>query len=206
LAFVGRGETRADSAATRAERRSRWLGLVALTIGVASVLTARAPTGTLLLAGRLLQGVGGALILPSALSIVNATFRGRDRAIAFGIWGFAGALAFLRESRDPDARRGADLPGVLLSTVGFAGLVFGLIEGQTYGWWTAKQPFLTVTLGSVSVIPLAFAVGVAALAAFVAVEQLRAPRGRAVLIDVALFRIPSFRNGSVAVMIDEQKS
>ena len=44
-------------------------------------------SGTVLLAGRFLQGVGGALILPSTLSIVNATFRGRERAIAFGIWG-----------------------------------------------------------------------------------------------------------------------
>ena len=53
----------------------------------ASLITALAPSGTVLLAGRLLQGVGGALILPSTLSIVNATFRGRERAIAFGIWG-----------------------------------------------------------------------------------------------------------------------
>ncbi|MGE5689633.1 MAG: MFS transporter [Pseudomonadota bacterium] len=204
----------------------------------ASLLTARAESGTVLLAGRLLQGVGGALILPSTLSIVNATFRGRERAIAFGIWGsviggmaalgplvggwfttnlswrwafyvnvpiaaaaFAGALAFVGESRDPGARRGLDLAGVLLSTVGFAGLVFGLIEGQTYGWWTAEQPFLHVTLGRVSVIPLAFAVGVAALAAFAVVERRRGRRGQPVLIDLALFRIPSFRNGSIAVMI-----
>ncbi|MBM4569343.1 MFS transporter [Rhodococcus hoagii] len=34
-----------------------------------------------------LQGVGGALVLPCTLSTVNATFRGRDRAIAFGVWG-----------------------------------------------------------------------------------------------------------------------
>jgi hypothetical protein len=32
-----------------------------------------------------IQGVGAAMILPSTLSIVNATFRGRDRAIAFGV-------------------------------------------------------------------------------------------------------------------------
>ena len=33
------------------------------------------------------QGVGGAMILPATQSILNANFRGRDRAIAFGIWG-----------------------------------------------------------------------------------------------------------------------
>jgi MFS family permease len=42
----------------------------------ASLITALAPSATVLLAGRFLQGVGGALILPSTLSIVNATFRG----------------------------------------------------------------------------------------------------------------------------------
>ena len=204
----------------------------------ASLLTARAPTGTVLLAGRLLQGIGAALILPSTLSIVNATFRGRERAVAFGIWGsviggmaalgplvggwftsnlswrwafyinlpvaavtFAGALAFVDESRDPDARRGVDLPGVLLSTVGFAGLVFGLIEGQTYGWWHAKQAFLGLEPGSVSVIPLSFAVGAAALAAFVLVEVRRRRRRKPVLVDLSLFRISSFRNGSIAVTI-----
>ncbi len=55
--------------------------------GVASVLAGAAPTGELLIAARLLQGVGGAMILPSTQSILNTNFRGRDRAIAFGIWG-----------------------------------------------------------------------------------------------------------------------
>ena len=66
------------------------------------LVTALAPNGTVLLAGRLLQGVGGALILPSTLSIVNATFRGRERAIAFGVWGSTiGGMAAL----GPLARR-----------------------------------------------------------------------------------------------------
>lgn len=53
----------------------------------ASLLAGVAQTGALLLAARAIQGVGGALILPSTLSTVNAGFRGRDRAIAFGVWG-----------------------------------------------------------------------------------------------------------------------
>jgi len=55
-------------------RRVFLLGL--LIFLAASLVTALAPNGTVLLAGRFLQGVGGALILPSTLSIVNATFRG----------------------------------------------------------------------------------------------------------------------------------
>ena len=53
----------------------------------ASVLAALAQTGELLIAARLVQGVGGAMVLPTTLSLINATFRGRDRGIAFAIWG-----------------------------------------------------------------------------------------------------------------------
>jgi len=66
----------------------RVLYLVGLVIfGIASVLAGAAPSGELLIAARVLQGVGGAMILPSTQSILNTNFRGRDRAIAFGIWG-----------------------------------------------------------------------------------------------------------------------
>lgn len=62
---------------------------------LASVLAALSSSGGMLIAARLLQGVGGAAILPSTLSSVNATFRGRERAAAFGVWGavMAGAAA-----------------------------------------------------------------------------------------------------------------
>ena len=53
----------------------------------ASMLAGIAPTGGLLILARVLQGVGGAMILPSTQSILNTNFRGRDRAIAFAIWG-----------------------------------------------------------------------------------------------------------------------
>ncbi len=66
----------------------RRLYLVGLVIFVASsVMAGAAPTGELLIAARVLQGVGGAMILPSTQSILNSNFQGHDRAIAFGIWG-----------------------------------------------------------------------------------------------------------------------
>lgn len=66
----------------------RRLLLLGVTVFVAgSVLAALAGDTTALLAARALQGVGGAMVLPSTLSTVNATFRGRDRAAAFGVWG-----------------------------------------------------------------------------------------------------------------------
>ncbi len=41
----------------------------------------------MLIFGRFLQGIGGAMILPATLSTVNSLFRGKERAIAFAIWG-----------------------------------------------------------------------------------------------------------------------
>ncbi len=54
---------------------------------IASMLCAVAPTGPLLIGARVIQGVGGAMMLPTTLSLINATFTGRDRGIAFAIWG-----------------------------------------------------------------------------------------------------------------------
>jgi MFS family permease len=66
----------------------RRLFLVGTVIFVAaSLVAATAPNGNVLILGRLLQGIGGAMILPATLSTVNATFVGHDRAIAFAIWG-----------------------------------------------------------------------------------------------------------------------
>lgn len=53
----------------------------------ASVLAALAPTPELLIAARMLQGVGGSAIFPATLSLINTMFTGRERGIAFAIWG-----------------------------------------------------------------------------------------------------------------------
>ncbi|MDP1877858.1 MAG: MFS transporter [Actinomycetota bacterium] len=53
----------------------------------ASVLVAASDDPMTLIAARALQGIGGAMILPSSLSVINAVFVGRDRAVAFAVWG-----------------------------------------------------------------------------------------------------------------------
>lgn len=53
----------------------------------ASLVSATAPNGGILILGRALQGVGGAMILPATLATVNTLFKGRERAVAFAIWG-----------------------------------------------------------------------------------------------------------------------
>ncbi|MGW8569657.1 MFS transporter [Streptomyces niveus] len=66
-------------------RRLFLIGL--LVFGATSLLAALAPNGGLLILARFLQGVGGALILPTSLALVNATFTGKARGQAFAVWG-----------------------------------------------------------------------------------------------------------------------
>ena len=57
----------------------------------ASLLCGIAPTTTILIAARALQGVGGALLTPGSLAIIQASFHPDERAHAIGLWsGFGG--------------------------------------------------------------------------------------------------------------------
>ncbi|HPG76506.1 MAG TPA: MFS transporter, partial [Rhodoglobus sp.] len=62
---------------TLADRYGRRLMVLlgVVLFAAASVFAALASTGDLLILSRLVQGVGGAMILTSSLSIINATFR-----------------------------------------------------------------------------------------------------------------------------------
>jgi EmrB/QacA subfamily drug resistance transporter len=60
---------------------------------VASLLCGLAPNLPLLVAGRALQGVGGALLTPGSLALISASFRGPDRAAAIGAWSGLGGIA-----------------------------------------------------------------------------------------------------------------
>lgn len=66
-------------------RRVFLVGVVVFVGG--SITAAMADSASSLITARALQGVGGAAVLPATLSTVNATFRGKDRATAFGVWG-----------------------------------------------------------------------------------------------------------------------
>jgi EmrB/QacA subfamily drug resistance transporter len=65
-------------------RRVLVAGLVVMLVG--SVLCAVAPSIGTLVAARLVQGVGAALVVPSSLALLNGTLRVRDRARGIGVW------------------------------------------------------------------------------------------------------------------------
>ncbi|MCB0878015.1 MAG: MFS transporter [Thermoleophilia bacterium] len=76
----------AGRTADRVGRRRAFVAGIAVFL-VGSVLAGLAQSTAMLLGARFIQGLGGAIILPTTLSLVNATFRGKDRAIAFAVYG-----------------------------------------------------------------------------------------------------------------------
>jgi EmrB/QacA subfamily drug resistance transporter len=221
-------------------RRMLLIGMVIFTLS--SVLAGFSQSGDLLIGARILQGFGGAMVLPTTLSLVNANFQGKERGIAFAIWGstiggmvavgpvlggwlttdfswrwafginiplgiiiIIGALLTVPESKQPRQGTGIDWFGALLSVVAMSTLVFGLIEGRTYGWWLVNKTF---TLGGwdwpsggISVIPVMFAVFLLSLVAFIAHGLRRERTGKGALIPFHLFKISSFTNGNIAAMV-----
>ncbi|MEX0971698.1 MAG: DHA2 family efflux MFS transporter permease subunit [Solirubrobacterales bacterium] len=191
-------------------RRIFVIGLIGF--AVTSVLCAIAPSVEVLIAGRALQGVAGALLVPGSLALVAASFEGAARGRAVGTWtawtgiavvvGPAGGgalvealswraifwiniplIAFtvaltlrsVRESSDPDAFRGLDWPGILLSAAGLGAPVFALIEQPSRGW---GDPLVLIPLLA----------GIVCLGLFV----LRELHARHPMLDLALFRIRNF--------------
>jgi EmrB/QacA subfamily drug resistance transporter len=196
-------------------RRVFAAGLTVFTVG--SLLCGIAGSGEQLIVFRALQGVGGATIFATSLALLAQTFHGRERGIAFGVWGavvtLAGALGpvlggllttelswrwiffvnlplgvaaivitliGVQEFRPPHARR-IDVPGFAVFTLGLVALVYGLIESGRAGWGSGR-------------VVVAFAVAVAALAAFPLIERTR----REPMFDLSLLRKPTFVGGLAA--------
>lgn len=65
-------------------RRIFLFGTILFTAG--SAVAGLAPAFVMLLAARVVQGVGGAMMLPGSVAIVNAAFKASERGRAFGTW------------------------------------------------------------------------------------------------------------------------
>jgi EmrB/QacA subfamily drug resistance transporter len=86
-----------------------------------------------------------------------------------------GILAVVPESKDPDPGR-LDIPGVLLSIVALAGLVYGIIRGGSGEGWTTPGVLIPLVGGLVL------------LTVFVLLQR----RSSHPALDVSLFRNPAF--------------
>ncbi|MGC5287873.1 MFS transporter [Micromonospora sp. DT231] len=82
----------AGSLADRFGRRRTYLSGIGI-FAISSLLCALAPNEQALIAGRILQGFGGAAMFACTAALLNFTYHGHDRGVAFGIWGAVNGVA-----------------------------------------------------------------------------------------------------------------
>ncbi|ASO21654.1 EmrB/QacA subfamily drug resistance transporter [Actinoalloteichus hoggarensis] len=187
--------------------------------GVANVVAGLAPSAALMIAARVLSGVGAAMIMPVTLAVITSTFPEKERGRAIGVWtGVAGGGGLL----------GMFLSAVLVDVVHWrflfvlpvalvlvaAGMVLRSVPDSREA---ARGSFDTVgsLAAALAVVGLIYAlhegpekgwsapdtvvsllVGVLGAAGFVVWEL----RHRAPLLDVRLFRERGLATGSVALL------
>ena len=187
----------------------------------ASALAAAAPNVELLIAARVLQAVGGAIVVPTSLGLMLPEFPAEKRATATAIWGATGAVA---------AATGPSLGGVLVDSAGWrwvflVNLLIGipayfparrlLVERRDPDATRALPDGLGVVLltAAVGLLSLGIVKGpdwswdervagsIVAGAVLLAVFVLRTRRHAAPVIELSLFRIRSFAVASSAVFV-----
>ncbi len=189
--------------------------------GVASLACGLAPTGSVLIAFRLIQGVGAAMVMPSTLALLTASFSGEERGTAIGSWASWGAVA---------AAVGPLIAGVLIGAVSWRAIFFLSLPlvaaAMAIGVWAidesrneqiavrhidlAGAALAALGLGGLSFaliqgpalgwgdapFLLAAATGVVALAGFVLQER----RAASPMLPLRLFRLRNFRAANGATL------
>jgi EmrB/QacA subfamily drug resistance transporter len=209
----------AGSLADRFGRRRIFLVGVAW-FGVASLLCAVAPSTGVLVAARVLQGIGGALLTPGSLAIIQASFAPGDRARAIGAWSGLGAVAgavgpliggWLIAAVGWRAIFWTNLPVVVLvlwvtarhvpeSDAGQAGTRFDL-PGATLATTGLAALTWALIAGGAGTAPLlawaAAGLGLVSLAAFLVVQA----RSRAPMLPLTLFRSRQFTGANLVTFV-----
>jgi EmrB/QacA subfamily drug resistance transporter len=191
------------------------IGLVIFTLGSLTCGLAQSPM--MLIISRSGQGIGGAIVFATSLALLAHSFRGKDRGVAFGIWGaITGVAVSLGPILGGAITTGINWRGIFLVNVpvgivavvitlwkveesrashpgrpdwgGFVLLTTGLV-GFVYGLIRASE----TTWGNSGVIA-SLALGIVLLVAFVALEfRIDHP-----MFDMSLFRTPTFVGGLLA--------
>ncbi len=94
------------------------------------------------------------------------------------------SLFAVRESRDETVARSVDIPGVATLTIGLAALVLALVEGNEWGWGSARELSM-------------FAVAAVGLTAFALVEGRRSSP----MVDFSFFRSRTFLGANIVAFI-----
>ncbi len=178
---------------------------------IASMACALAPTIEVLIAGRCVQGIGGALAMPGSLALISSAFEGEARGRAIGTWsGFSAITAAIGPLLGGWLVQAASWRWVFLINIPLAAVVLAILvlrvdesrdDAAAHQVDTTGAILATVGLGALvfGLIRLqggaldalgleSTVAGCAALAAFVAVEA----RERHPMIRLELFRSRAF--------------
>ena len=186
----------------------------------ASLWCGLADSGEMLIAARVVQGAGAALMNPATLSIIAATFPPKQRGMAIGIWAGVSALALAI----------GPLVGGLLTEhlswhwIFFVNVPVGAVaiaasyllitesKDETHesldlpGLATSALGLFALTYGLIEAneygwtsarIVGSFVVAVVALASFVVIER----RRRSPMLDLSLFRSGTYTGANVAMLL-----
>jgi EmrB/QacA subfamily drug resistance transporter len=200
-------------------RRIFMIGLTVFTLS--SLFCGLSSSGTELIAARAVQGIGAALMMPSTLSIISATFAVRERGTAIGIWAGVSALALAI---------GPLLGGLITEHISWnwifyvnvpigAAAVLAAILVVPESRDTSREQrldlpgLLTSAIGLFSIVfalieahrygwtsPLIlslFAIGAAAIAAFIFLEL----HQRLPMLDLSLFRSGTFTGANIVAIL-----
>jgi EmrB/QacA subfamily drug resistance transporter len=191
------------------------IGLTIFTLG--SLLCGLAANPLMLILSRSGQGIGGAMMMATSLALLGHSFRGKERGVAFGVWGAVVGIA---------TAAGPVLGGIIVTGWDWRGIflvnipigVFALavtvlkIEESRSPHPTAPDwaGFVTLTAGLISFVYgliragestwsdtgviACLAAGVALLAAFGVIES----RIAHPMFDLSLLRVPTFSGGAIA--------
>ena len=188
----------------------------------ASLLNGLAQSSGILIAGRMLQGLGGALVSPAALAIITTTFtETSERTKALGIWsaiaasGSAVGLLLGGVLTDVASWRWVFFINVPIGLVTIALAVRYIVESRVEGVRRSYDLAGAATVtGGLVVIVFAivkaqsfgwgsgrtiglFAAGLVLLAAFVAIER----RSAAPLMRLSIFKVRSLAVGDAALLL-----
>ncbi len=213
----------------RGRRRTFALGMGIFI--AASVAAGAATSGAMLVSARAVQGVGAAMILPTTLSTMNALFHGRERGIAFAVYGstIGGMAAFgplvggwLATDVSWRWAFWLNIPFGLLALLGILRFIPETRDPVSDGGFDVWGAVLSAvamsglvfaliegahygwwrqTSGALSPVPVALALALVAAVVFARHVTRRVRAGRSALVDPHLFGIPTLRYGVIAAGI-----
>lgn len=215
--------------------RHRAFKIGSVVYGIGSLITALAPSLTVLLFGwSLVEGLGAVLVIPAIAALAAANYKGKDRVVAFSILGAVTGLAaavgpiiggfmttylswryvfaaetvvmvgvLLSASKIKDTKlikkTTLDVPSALLSAVGLALVVFGVLQSKTWGWFS---PLAIPTIGSHEVAPFGISIvvylilaGSFVLSVFYRRQRRLEAAGKNPLLKVSMLKIDVLRGG-----------